>query len=201
MPGKILLSTAYLPPVDYVSLIASADDVIIEKNENFIKQSFRNRCYILSVHSKLLLTVPVLEGSRHKVKISDVRIDYTKRWQQVHIRGIESAYRNSPYFDFYFDEFANIISNEYTHLWDLNTALLDLVLRILKLRIEINFTDSFETISEQQYDYRYRISPGYSPITDQKRYIQVFQTGNGFIPNLSILDLIFNNGPEAVSYL
>ncbi|HEX2921990.1 MAG TPA: WbqC family protein [Bacteroidales bacterium] len=201
MSEKILLSTAYLPPVDYISKIASSDEILIEKNEHFIKQSFRNRCYILSAHGSHLLSVPVLEGSRHKVKIDDVKIDYSKRWQQVHLRAIESSYRNSPYFDFYYDDFAGKISNDYSHLWDLNESLLTLVLKILNLTKKITYTDNFEAISDQPYDRRYFISPGYKQITEKKRYIQVFQSEKGFIENLSILDLIFNAGPEAGNYL
>src|SRR5512133_2136255 len=103
MPGKILLSTAYLPPVDYIGLITGADEVTIEKEENYIKQTYRNRCYILSPAGPQLLSVPVYEGSRHKILIRDVRIDYSKRWQHVHLRAIVSSYTSSPFFDFYFD--------------------------------------------------------------------------------------------------
>ena len=96
MAGKILVSTAYLPPAEYFSLISHADEVLIEREENYLKQSYRNRCYILSAHGPQLLTVPVYLGSQHKTHIKDIRIDYSKRWQQIHLRAIIASYRSSP---------------------------------------------------------------------------------------------------------
>lgn len=201
MPGKILLSTAYLPPVDYFSLIQSAGEVFIEKKENYHKQSFRNRCYIISPDGPLLLSVPVLEGSRHKIPISEARIDYSKRWQQVHLRAISSSYRNSPYFEFYFEEFEEIIWYGYEYLWDLNEALLKTAAKIIGLGENIYHTTEFMKPLDQPLDFRYRITPGYRALCKSKSYIQVFQTGKGFVPNLSIIDLIFAAGPDASDFL
>ena len=113
MAGKILVSTAYLPPVEYFSLIAQADEVSVEREENYLKQSFRNRCYILSVHGPQLLSVPVYLGSQHKTPLKEIRIDYSKRWQQVHLRAISASYSASPYFQFYFENIEKIINKSF----------------------------------------------------------------------------------------
>lgn len=105
MAEKYLLSTAYFPPVHYMALIARSDEVLIEKEENYLKQTFRNRCYILSANGPLALSVPVLLGGLHKTTLKDTRIDYSKRWQQIHTRGITSSYKSSAY---YLEQFSNL---------------------------------------------------------------------------------------------
>jgi len=201
MTGKILISTAYLPPIDYMSVIASSEAAVIEKEENYIKQTYRNRCYILSAHGPQLLTVPVFEGSRHKIKISEVRIDYSKRWQQVHLRAIMSSYKSSPYFDFYFEKIEKIILANHEFLLELNNALLEAVIQMLRIKPEILYSIDFMTITDNTSDFRYTIMPGKAAVTKLNKYIQVFDTGKGFEPNLSVIDLIFNQGPESRNYL
>lgn len=201
MSGRILVSTAYLPPIAYFSLVAGAASAVIEKNENFIKQTYRNRCCILSSHGIQSLTVPVLRATVHKVRIDQVRIDYSRRWQQVHLRAMMAAYRSSPYFDFYFDTIEKIISENHELLIDLNKKLFEAVMEILRLNPEISFSTDFEPPENSQNDFRYNIMPGKEFSISPKKYIQVFNSGNGFISNLSIIDLIFNTGPEAATYL
>ena len=103
MAGKLLLSTAYLPPAFYFRLIRDAETVFIEGEENYIKQTYRNRCRILSTGGVLNLTVPVTKGGKLKIKVKDIRIDWSKRWQQVHLGAITSAYGRSPFFMYYSD--------------------------------------------------------------------------------------------------
>ena len=201
MPEKILVSTAYLPPVEYFSLVSKSDEVLIESCENYIKQSYRNRCYILSSHGPQLLSVPVYLGSIHKTPLNEIRIDYTKRWQQVHTRAIRASYGASPYFQFYFEEIEKIISKKTDFLLDLNMELTDSLLKMLKLNTKLNRTTNFEPIGEPCNDFRYKISPKLKYPLSPKEYIQVFNTGNGFIKGLSIIDLVFNMGPEAINYL
>ncbi len=201
MAGKVLISTAYLPPLEYISAISGADELFIEKEENYLKQSYRNRCYILSAHGPQILTVPVYLGSVHKTLIKDIRIDYSKRWQQVHLRAMKASYNSSPFFEFYFETFEKLITTDHEFLLDLNIALTESVLQILKLKTGICLTDSFEPAVSKPYDFRYSISPKKTTSYNSKRYLQVFDNGNGFIPNLSIIDLIFNTGPESVKYL
>lgn len=197
MAGKLLISTAYLPPVEYFSLISDAEEIVIEKEENYIKQSYRNRCYILSAHGPQLLSVPVYLGSVHKTLIKDIRIDYSKRWQQVHLRAMTASYNSSPFFEFYFESIENIISANHEYLIDLNMALLEKILQILKIKISVSYSTVFEPLENNSYDFRYWITPKKESSYPQKPYIQVFDTGKGFVPNLSVLDLIFNVGPDA----
>lgn len=201
MAGKILVSTAYLPPVEYFSLVSQADEVLIEKEENYHKQTYRNRCYILSAQGPLLLSVPVYLGSIHKTKTCDIRIDYSKRWQQVHLRAIIAAYGLSPYFEFYIDTIEKKVSKNHKFLLDLNMELIESVMKILCIKKIVSYTTCFEPAMNKENDFRYRITPKQKSSYNAKEYIQVFNTGKGFVPNLSVLDLLFNLGPEAGNYL
>jgi hypothetical protein len=201
MAGRILVSTAYLPPVEYFSLISSADEICIEREENYLKQTYRNRCYILSAHGPQLLSVPVYLGSLHKTPVKDIRIDYSKRWQQVHLRALTASYNSSPYFEFYFDEIEKVISANHEFLLELNMDLIAAFLKILKLDQAISYSSAFESDSDSASDFRYKISPKKISQFPDKKYIQVFDNKTGFVPRMSIVDLIFNTGPEAAGYL
>lgn len=202
MSGEILLSTAYLPPIEYFALITGKQSVLIEKEENYLKQSFRNRCYILSAGGSQLLTVPVLMGSIHKVPLKDIRIDYSKRWQKVHTGAIISSYRSSPYFLFYFDSIEKIINTNHQFLLDLNTELLLLIINILKINIRVSYTSEFDPVNniEKESDFRYKINPKKHSSYSPKQYLQVFPDFENIRPVLSIIDLIFNTGPDAYQY-
>jgi hypothetical protein len=201
MNGKILVSTAYLPPVEYFSLISHGDEIFIEREENYIKQSYRNRCYILSSHGLQLLSVPVYLGSQHKTPLKEIRIDYSKRWQQVHLRALTASYNSSPYFQFYFETIEKIISRKIDFLIDLNTELTQSVLEILKMKSKLLYTTYFEPEGSGDNDYRYNLSPKKQSQFTVKEYMQVFNNESRFIQGLSIVDLIFNMGPEAIDYL
>lgn len=201
MSAKILLSTAYLPPIEYFSCILQADEVYVEKEENFIKQSYRNRCYILSAHGPHLLSVPVYLGSLHKTPLKEIRIDYSKRWQQVHLRAITAAYGSSPFFQFYFEYIEKVISKKIEFLLDLNMELTESLLKMLDIKIKLLYTAKFEPAGGSENDLRYKISPKESSLSACKEYLQVFKTGDQFVGGLSIIDLIFNTGPEALDYL
>jgi len=201
MPGKIFLSTAYLPPIEYIAQLGLAEEVFIEKEENYLKQSYRNRCYILTSHGPQLMTVPVYLGSFHKTHIRDTRIDYSKRWQKVHLGALTSAYNSSPYFLYYFEIIEKIIRARHNFLLDLNTELLVSILKMLKLEIGVSYTSGFMNVEESEDDFRYTIHPKKDSSYKAKRYFQVFSSVYGFVPGLSIVDLVFNMGPEAIQYL
>ena len=201
MSGNILVSSAYLPPVEYFSLISHSDEILIEKEENYLKQSYRNRCYILSAHGPQILSVPVYLGSLHKTPTKDIRIDYSKRWQQVHLGAFTASYNSSPYFEFYFDSFDKIISQNHVFLLDLNMELTRAVLNILKVNNTISYTTEFKPIDSMENDFRYKIAPKKESQYQGKEYIQVFNNDKGFTHGLTILDLIFNMGPDSFNYL
>lgn len=199
MPGKLLISTAYLPPAEYFSLILRADEVLIEREENYRKQTFRNRCYILSANGTQVLTVPVYLGSLHKTPLKNIRIDYTKRWQQVHLRAISTSYRSSPFFEFYFEDIEKIIFQKHEFLIDLNSRLTEVLLKILGIKRSIGYSSCFIPVGEAENDFRYSIDPKkHSPFVINE-YSQVFNN-EGFVARMSIIDLIFNMGPESVHY-
>ena len=190
-----LFSVAYWPPVSYYRLAAKAPIVSIEQYEFYQKQSYRNRCIILSANGPISLIVPILRP--HHSIIKDIRIDYSKPWQQMHWRSIESAYRSSAFFEEFGGEIREVYKREVTFLFDWNLKLWALSLSLLDLRISWAVTELFIPISKMAEDYRFLIHP------KEKRkpeglafepYYQVFAHKFGFFPDLSILDLIFNEG-------
>lgn len=201
MVDKILVSTAYLPPVEYISLISGAQEVLIEAEENYLKQSYRNRFYILSAHGRQMLSVPVYLGSLHKTKTKDIRIDYSKRWQQVHIRALSSSYGAAPFFQYYFDTLERIIGKRTEFLLDLNSELLAELIRMLNFKTKLSYTSAFSPLDSTENDYRYNISPKKISGHQEKEYSQVFNENRNFTGGLSIVDLLFNMGPDAVNYL
>lgn len=197
---ELLLSTAYFPPAEYFSGIKFADRILIEKEENYIKQTYRNRCRILSSAGILSLTVPVMKGPLLKAPVREIVIDYTKRWQQVHLRALKSSYGTSPYFLFYFETIEKAILGNHKFLIDLNFELLSLCLAMVRVERPVTFTSSFEPPEEKENDKRYLISPKKASSYSAKPYFQVFDNSE-FVPNLSILDLLFNIGPDSTDYL
>jgi hypothetical protein len=204
MAEKYLFSTAYFPPVHYMGLLSRSDEILIEKEENYLKQTFRNRCYILSANGPLALSVPVLFGSFHKTALKDVRIDYSKRWQQIHTRGISAAYKSSAFYLYYYDLIEKVINGNYKYLIDLNTDALEVVLRITAITTKVSYTSIFEPVGKEAYDFRYEITPKKkirNNLFKTDEYFQVFKPKSGFVNGLSILDLIFNTGPDSINYL
>lgn len=198
---SVLLSTAYFPPLIYFSHIIQSSEVVIEKEENFQKQTYRNRCVILGANGTLNLTVPV-QHDEPKIKISNLNISYHSNWQLIHFRAIESAYRNSPFYDYYIDEFKPFYQKQYSSLFEFNSSILNTFLCLLKYKGKVSFTNEFVKPEYNDVDLRFCLSPK-KAIEDYHfpEYHQVFIEKFGFIPNLSILDLIFNLGPESTDYL
>ncbi|MHB1178305.1 MAG: WbqC family protein [Daejeonella sp.] len=192
----------YLPPIDYFSkLIDHKAKVIIENAEHFQKQSYRNRATIHSPNGKLDLIVPVLKGSKTHTKVRDVKISYDFNWQRLHWMSLQTCYRSSAYFEFYEDDLAIFYEKKWSFLFDYNEQLLALLFRCLKLSIPFEYTNDFKTEYADLLDFRNSIHPKRSSPNDVSIYFQVFEERNGFLPNLSIVDLLFNQGPQSNKYL
>ena len=193
------LSTAYLPPVEYIRVIADSEKSYIEKFENYQKQSYRNRCHIYSANGFLSLNIPVHRDSQ---RISEVIIDYSKNWQKQHWRAIFSAYNSSPFFNYYKDDLYPFYNSEESSLLNFNTSLLLKLLELIGVEKIPDFTDSYSN-NIAGCDFRNIIHPKRIDLCENNygQYHQVFAHKNGFIPNLSIIDLLFNEGPNTITYL
>ncbi len=204
--GQSVLTTAYFPPVEYFFAIAGSGKVLIEQYEVYQKQSYRNRCYICSAAGREALSIPVRKESYQKVPIRDVRIEYRKPWLQHHKRAILSAYNSSPFFEYYVDDLFPILDRKETFLFDLNLLLLERCLELTGIKAEIEFTSEYHK-EYSEGDFRTIIQPKYrgenllATYKKEKTWTQVFSDRFGFIGNLSILDLLSNEGPNAISYL
>jgi hypothetical protein len=194
----ILLSTAYLPNILYFSHVINSDKIVLEKHEHFIKQTYRNRCEIVTSNGKLSLSIPLIKQADKEI-ISDKKISYSENWQKQHWRAITSAYKNSPYFEFFEDEFKPFYENEYEFLFDYNTQLLETILHILRLKKQIDFSTQFEFTTTNTIDFRSLSEINSVEIPTFKPYHQVFADKFGFMPNVSCLDALFNIGLETLS--
>ncbi len=197
-----VLPMFYLPPVEYfVRLNKYKPDIMIEREEHFPKQTYRNRARVYSPDGVLDLVVPVIKGSKTHTRIKDVRISYDFNWQRLHWMSLQACYRRSAYFEYYEDYFAGFYSSTFNYLFDYNNQLLDLLLKLLKINTSFTFTDDYQATYPNMQDFRYSIHPKNEDEFEQKPYFQVFEERRGFLKNLSIVDLLFNQGPQAVNYL
>ena len=155
-----LLTTAYLPPVDYFFAIAHSDRLLLEQHENYQKQSWRSRCRILSAGGPEDLSIPVVKEERRSRPIRDIRIDYGEPWLQHHIRAFSAAYNASAYYDYYADDLIPILEAKPVFLFDLNLALLEKLLALLDLSVPVLLTDAFVSeTADSIFDGRARIQP------------------------------------------
>jgi len=198
----ILLSTAYFASIQYFSKLAIYPEVYIEQHENFIKQTFRNRTVILGANGPISLIVPVEKGRLQKIRIKDLRIAYDEEWQRNHWRTIFSAYNSSPFFEYYADEIEPFFLRKHHFLFDFNQNITQTLIELLDIQTELKLTDDFEKIAENCLNFREQIIPKTHRIAKDSNYIlqpytQVFSEKFGFVPDLSILDLLFNEGPSS----
>lgn len=203
---NLIFSTAYFPPIEYMALMSCCQNATIEQHETWLRQTYRNRCRIMTANGLLDLSIPVNKPDGNHTLSSHIEISYQTQWQKQHQRSIISAYQNAPYFIYYFPELEFVFNQEHHKLFDLNNAILKKLFSLLKLRTNLNFTQSFEKQCQAGKDFRYLISPknkgSWPPETYQPiQYYQTFSDRHGFVPGLSILDLLFNEGPQTLGYL
>ena len=154
-----LLTSSYFPPIQYYSKIVKNEEIIIEQYEHFGKQSYRNRCEIYGANGKLTLSVPVIKGAKKKILTKDIQIEYVEDWRKVHFKGIESAYRKSPFYEYYIDEIEPIFTKEYKYLIELNNNILEVVNEILEISPNIIYSDDYIKDTEGIEDWREFIHP------------------------------------------
>ena len=203
MEKTLLLSIAYFPTIEYFYSLANYS-VQIEKFEHYQKQSYRNRTIIYAPNGHQSLIIPIIRSS--STLITDVQIDSKTDWQKNHWRSITAAYNNSPYFLYYKDFFEPFYSTKYKFLFDFNIEIITQILKILKWDQHLFFTSTFSSQIDPNKDYRdiihpKNISSAHYPFSLKNKYKQVFEEKFGFIPFLSILDLLCNQGPNSGNFI
>jgi len=195
-----LLLPSYFPPVSHFVVMAKADNITLEADDNFQKQTLRNRMYIYSPNGAQLLNLPVKHSKFGHQKTRDVKLETAFDWQKQHFKSLEAAYRSSPYFEYFEDAFAPIFEKKHTFLLDLNLEALDIVCCCIGMPGDFGKTEEYFHDAPGFHDYR-RLANGKKDTSSFEAYPQVFGDRHGFINNLSILDLLFNQGRRTLDYL
>ena len=198
-----LFSTAYFPPISYVAAMLDKPVVVVEQYETFPKQTYRNRAVMATANGLLPLSVPVIRTNGNHTYTKDMDICYNENWAAKHWRAIESAYNSSPYFLYYKDDVEAILNKKHRTLLELNMDILAFVFKKLKVAKDIILSTDFVVVDANAdiEDYRNRFSPKNKEIIQLPPYDQVFEDRYGFQQDLSILDLLFNMGPDSLGYL
>ncbi len=204
MNNAFVLPICYLPPLPYFSILANSDSTILDKNEYFVKQTYRNRCSIYGANGKLDLIIPLIH-SKEKTPIQQKKICYTHNWKTIHWKSIESAYRSSPYFEFFETEFSCVFFEDTELLSEFNQKLIMYFIKALRLKVKLEFTTTFEKDYLNHIDLRNSFYPkdkrNQIHFKNDNKYQQVFSDKFGFISNLSIIDLVFNTGLKSIDIL
>lgn len=183
-----------------MSLFLKSEAPKIEIFETYQKQSCRTRCSVMTANGLQTLTVPIVKINGNHTMTKDIAISYKEPWQQIHQRCLESAYRKTPYFDYYFPYLEKAYSTRFDTLIELNEFCMSFIFKTLKIRRQIAYTDDYEPISDRD-DYRIILSKWARNDTSFPRYYQVFSDRQPFVSNLSVIDLLFNEGPAALQYI
>lgn len=197
----ILIHPTYFPCIAQFAAMIQAENVTFEFFDNYQKQTYRNRAYIYGANGKLLMNIPVSYTQKNRQLYKDIEISYAENWQAQHWKTLVSAYKTSPFFEFYEDEFKPLFEIKHKYIIDFNFECLQVVFNCLQLNLIFEKSLIFEKIVNNTKDLRYLVNARKEPEFKFDRYFQVFEDKHGFIPNLSILDLLFNEGPNTVSYL
>ncbi len=207
MGNRVCLGSAYWAPVEYYTKLFAYGTVWVERYDNYVKQTYRNRCVIASAVGPLTLTVPTEKSDAPKCLMKDVRISDHGNWRHVHWNALVAGYRHSPFFDYYADDFQRFYEKKYLFLWDFNQAICETVCGLVDIHPHMEGTSEYQAeLPPDVADFREIIHPkrdwrtmdaAFSPVP----YYQVFSATQGFLPNLSMADLLFNMGPESLFVL
>ena len=208
-PSPAILEAQYLAPIQYYSKFLLYERIIIEKSEHYSKGSFRKRCMLAMSNGVQQLSIPLEKGKNQQTLISEVKIDNSQKWQQLHWRTIQTAYGSAPFYEHYSDKIKPFYSKEWIYLFDYCIDFQNHILSLLKIKTDITFNESFHKNykEEEVIDLRNYIHPknfNQKDIDSNFKsivYPQVFEDRLGFVSNLSILDLLFCVGPESKFYL
>jgi hypothetical protein len=199
---KTLLHPSYFPSISHFAAMAQSDSIIFEMEDNFQKQTNRNRTYIYSPNGVQLLNIPIKHSNLSHQKTKDIKIEQEFDWQKQHFKSLEAAYRSSPFFEYFEDDLVPIFQKKHTFLMDLNFEALEITAKCLRMKFEFCTTAEYfhEIENPEITDFRYLVN-GKKDHSLFEPYPQVFDDKHGFLNNLSVLDLLFNEGKFAMDYL
>jgi hypothetical protein len=195
-----LLLPTYFPSISNFSAIAKAATLVFEVEDNFQKQTNRNRTYIYSPNGIQMLNIPIKHTKEKHQKTKEVKLETAFDWQKQHFKSLEAAYRTSPFFEYFEDTLLPIFTKKHTFLMDLNFETIEIVSKCLNMKLEYEKTTEYFHEVSDSLDFRY-LANGKKDVTNLSPYNQVFAEKHGFINNLSVLDLLFNEGRFALDYL
>lgn len=196
-----LLHPAYFPNISHFVAQFKSDKIVYEACDNYQKQTYRNRTSIYAANGKLDLNIPVIYSQKHRKLYKEVQISNAENWQKQHLKSLESAYRTSPFFEFYIDDLLFLFQKKFTNLMDFNIKCTAAVYDCLQLHHHYSFSEGYIANPIKRLDARILINARKEIKHDFIRYPQVFEQKHGFISNLSILDLLFNEGPNSELYI
>ena len=197
----ILIHPNYFPNIHQFRQIIKANNILFEVSDNYQKQTFRNRTYIYGANGKLGLFIPVIHTHKNRELFKDVKISYESNWMDLHLKSLQSAYRSSPYFEYFEDDFIKLYSEKEKFIVDFNIKCIRLISNLLDLDLDFKISNEYVEKTNDIIDLRNLSNARKEKKIDSPKYIQVFESKHGYINNLSILDLIFSEGPNSVSLI
>lgn len=197
---NIILHPTYFPSISHYVAMAQAESITFEVEDNFQKQTNRNRMYIYSPNGVQMLNIPVKHSKEVHQKFKDVKIENAFDWQKNHFKSLEAAYRTSPFFEYFEDDFRPVFEKQHTFMLDLNFEIFEIINDCLGVNFPFSKTEEYFREVPEKTDFRY-LANGKKDLFVNEEYTQVFEEKHGFLPNLSILDLLFNEGRHAKEYL
>ncbi len=194
----ILIHPNYFPNIHQFRQIIKANNILFEVSDNYQKQTFRNRTYIYGANGKLGLFIPVIHTHKNRELFKDVKISYESNWMDLHLKSLQSAYRSSPYFEYFEDDFIKLYSEKEKFIVDFNIKCIKLISNLLDLDLDFKISNEYVEKTSDIIDLRDLSNARKEKKIDTPKYIQVFESKHGYLNNLSILDLIFSEGTNSV---